>query len=197
MPPFSLVVQAGGKSSRMGADKAFIPFLGKPLIEYLLEQLNGFGDETLIVTNRPDDYRYLGLPMTPDLIPNAGPLGGLYTALGAARHPHVFITAVDMPFVNRPLLDFLIGLVSQADAVVPQLQGEAEPLRAAYSQACREPIRLAIERGKMRMIAFHPDVRVRYVDEAEIDRFDPKHLSFFNVNTPDDLETARRLSRGQ
>lgn len=194
MVPFTLVIQAGGKSSRMGVDKAFVPFLGQPLIGHVLSQYCGFGDETLIVTNRPDDYRYLGLPMFSDLLPDSGPLGGLYTALCAARHPHVFLTAVDMPFVSRPLMEHLVSLAPEADVVVPRLKGEAEPLRAVYAQTCRGPIHSAIERGRMRMVGFYPDVRVRYVEEAEIDRFDPDHLSFFNINTPDDLEEAKRLA---
>jgi molybdopterin-guanine dinucleotide biosynthesis protein A len=98
-----------------------------------------------------------------------------------------------MPFVVRPLLDYLISLIPEADAIVPRLNGEAEPFRAIYSRVCLGPIRAALDAGKMRVISFFPDVRVRFVDEPEIGRFDPQHLSFFNVNTPEDLEQARRL----
>jgi len=94
----------------------------------------------------------------------------------------------------RPLLDHLLSLRPEADAIVPRLAGEAEPFRAVYSRDCLGPIRTALDAGRMRVISFFSDVRVRYVDEAEIDRFDPRHLSFFNVNTPDDLEQARRLA---
>jgi molybdopterin-guanine dinucleotide biosynthesis protein A len=98
-----------------------------------------------------------------------------------------------MPFVIKPLLDHLIALIPDGDAIVPRLGKEAEPFRAIYARACLEPIRAALEAGKMRIISFFPEVRVRFVDEAEIDRFDPQHLSFFNVNTPADLEAARKL----
>ena len=190
----TIAILAGGRSSRMGTDKAFVRVLGRPLIEEILSQSAGLGLESLIVTNRPAEYAYLGVPLFGDVLPDKGPLGGLYTALHSATRPHVLCIACDMPFVVRPLLDYLISLIPEGDAVVPRLDGEAEPFRAIYSRACLAPIRAALDAGRMRMISFFPDVRVRFVDEAEIDRFDPQHLSFFNVNTPEDLEQARRLA---
>ena len=190
----TITILAGGRSSRMGTDKAFVRVLGRPLIEEILSQSAGLGLESLIVTNRPAEYAYLGVPLFGDVLPDKGPLGGLYSALHSATRPHVLCIACDMPFVVRPLLDYLISLIPEGDAIVPRLAGEAEPFRAIYSRACLAPIRAALDAGRMRMISFFPDVRVRFVDEAEIDRFDPQHLSFFNVNTPDDLEQARRLA---
>jgi molybdopterin-guanine dinucleotide biosynthesis protein A len=178
----------------MGTDKSFVRVLGRPLIEDILAQVAGIGAETLIVTNRPDDYRYLGFPLFTDLLPEKGALGGLYTAIQASAQPHTLCIACDMPFVVRPLLDYVISLTSEGDVVMPRLGGEAEPFRAVYAHACLGPIRAALEAGKMRVISFFPDVRVRFVDEAEIDRFDPQHLAFFNVNTPEDLEQARRMA---
>ena len=190
----TIAILAGGRSSRMGTDKAFVRVLGRPLIEEILSQSAGLGMESLIITNRPAEYAYLGVPLFGDVLPDKGPLGGLYTALHSATRPHVLCIACDMPFVVRPLLDYLISLIPEGDAVVPRLAGEAEPFRAIYSRACLAPIRAALDAGRMRMISFFPDVRVRFVNEAEIDQFDPQHLSFFNVNTPDDLEQARRLA---
>ena len=190
----TIAILAGGRSSRMGTDKAFVRVLGRPLIEEILSQSAGLGLESLIVTNRPAEYAYLGVPLFGDVLPEKGPLGGLYSALHSATRPHVLCIACDMPFVVRPLLDYLISLIPEGDAIVPRLDGEAEPFRAIYSRACLAPIRAALDAGRMRMISFFPDVRVRFVDEAEIDQFDPQHLSFFNVNTPDDLEQARRLA---
>jgi molybdopterin-guanine dinucleotide biosynthesis protein A len=190
----TIAILAGGRSSRMGTDKSFVQVLGRPLIEDILAQAAGLGDETLIVTNRPGDYAYLGVPLFTDVLPDKGALGGLYSALHSATRRHVLCIACDMPFVVRPLLDYLISLMPEADAIVPRLAGEAEPFRAIYSRDCLGPIRAALDAGRMRVISFFADVRVRYVDEAEIDRFDPNHLSLFNVNTPDDLEQARRLA---
>ncbi|MGQ0670025.1 MAG: molybdenum cofactor guanylyltransferase [Actinomycetota bacterium] len=195
MLDFTLVIQAGGKSTRMGVDKAFVRVSDRPLIEDILEQTRGLGAETIIVTNQPDDYRYLGLPLVGDLLPDKGALGGLYTAIHAAAYPYALVIACDMPFVNRRLLDYMLALAPDFDAVVPRLNGEVEPFRAVYSKACLGPIRAALDAGKMRVISFFPDVRLRFLDEPEIERFDPEHLTFFNVNTPEDLERARELAR--
>jgi len=193
LPDLTVAILAGGKSSRMGTDKSFVRVLGRPLIEDVLAQVAGIGAETIIITNRVDDYRTLGLPLFTDVLPDKGALGGIYTALHSSSQPHTLCVACDMPFVVRPLLDYLISLIPEADAIVPRLNGEAEPFRAIYSRVCLSPIRAALDAGKMRVISFFPDVRVRFVDEPEIDRFDPQHLSFFNVNTPEDLEQALRL----
>jgi molybdenum cofactor guanylyltransferase len=192
--PLTVAILAGGQSARMGTDKAFVRVLGRPLIEDILAQLSGLGAETLIITNRPADYAYLGVPLFEDVRPGKGALGGLYSAVYCAAQPHVLAVACDMPFVVRPLLDHLLSLAPEADAVVPRLAGEAEPFRAVYSRACLPAMEAALDAGKMRVISFFGAVRVRWVDEPELDRFDPRHLSFFNVNTPADLETARRLA---
>jgi molybdopterin-guanine dinucleotide biosynthesis protein A len=193
-PPLTVAVLAGGRSSRMGTDKAFVRVLGRPLIEDILAQLDGLGAETLLVTNRPESYRYLGVPLYTDVLPDMGALGGIYTALYYATQSHILCVACDMPFVVRSLLEHLIGLIPDGDVVMPRLDGEAEPFRAIYARTCLGPIRAALDAGRRRVISFFPDVRVRFVDEAEIERFDPARLSFFNVNTPEDLEQARRMA---
>jgi molybdopterin-guanine dinucleotide biosynthesis protein A len=190
----AIAIVAGGQSSRMGIDKSFAEVLGRPLIEHVLAQAAGLGRETFIVTNSPERYAYLGVPLVPDALPGVGALGGLYTALRSATRPHVLCWACDLPFVVRPLIDYLLGLAPTADAIVPRLAGEAEPFRGIYARACAEPIRAMLDAGQRRVVSFFSAVRVRYVDDAEIDRFDPRHLSFFNVNTPADLEQARRLA---
>jgi molybdopterin-guanine dinucleotide biosynthesis protein A len=193
----TVAILAGGRSSRMGTDKAFVRVLGRPLIELVLEQVRGVGGETLIVTNQPEPYAYLGLPLFGDVLPGKGALGGVYSALSAATRPYVACTACDMPFLSRPLLDYLASLRREADVVVPRLGGEAEPFRSIYSRACLAPIRAALDAGRMRVVSFYPDVRVRFVEEPEIDHFDPRHVSFFNVNRPEDLEAARQLAEQQ
>lgn len=197
MLDFTLVVQAGGRSTRMGVDKAFVKVTDRPLIEDILAQTRGLGAETIVITNRPDDYRYLGLRVYRDVLPDKGALGGLYSALWHASRPYALVIACDMPFLNRALLDHLLSLAPHYDAVIPRLGGEAEPFRAVYSKACLGPMRAALDAGKMRIISFLPDVRVRFVDDAEVERFDRDHLTFFNINTPEDLEQARRLARRQ
>src|SRR5438477_5645141 len=113
----TVAVLAGGRSSRMGTDKSFVRVLGRPLIEHILAQAEGLGDETLIVTNQPQDYAYLGLPLFGDVLPDKGALGGLYSALHSAGGRHILCIACDMPFLVRDLLDYLVSLRSEAEAV--------------------------------------------------------------------------------
>lgn len=197
MLPLTVALLAGGQSSRMGTDKAFVRVSDRPLIEDILAQVEGLGAETLLITNRPEQYRYLGLPLFGDVLPDKGALGGLYSALYFSAHPHTLCLACDMPFVVRPLLEHLITLRAEAEVVMPRLGKESEPFRAVYSRACLAPIRASLEANRLRVISFFPAVRVRFVDEPEVDRFDPAHRSFFNINTPEDLETARRMAGGE
>lgn len=192
--PLTVALLAGGQSSRMGTDKAFVHVRGRPLIEDILAAVRDLGAETILITNQPEKYGYLSLPLFGDVLPGKGALGGIYTALYHATHPHVLCLACDMPFVIKPLLTHLITLRHEAMVIMPRLGAEAEPFRAVYARTCLEPIRAALDSGKMRITSFFPAVRVRFVDEPEIDRFDPQHQSFFNVNTPEDLEQARRMT---
>ncbi len=100
----TVVIQAGGESRRMGQDKALLPFLGKPLIQRVIERVASLADELLVTTNRPEAYQFLDLPLFPDVIPGRGALGGLYTALSAASQPLVAVVACDMPFASPALL---------------------------------------------------------------------------------------------
>ncbi len=201
MTGFSVVINAGGKSSRMGMDKAFADIGGKRMIERIIEQTAGLGDQ-IIVTNTPEQYAFLGLPMVSDVLPDKGALGGVYTCIHAATQPYALVTACDLPFVNRPLLEYMMTLALGFDAVVPRIRPlnaepdakpEAEPLRAVYSKACLEPIRRAFDAGKMRVISFFPEVRLRWVEEGEIKKFDPELLTFLNCNTLEELEMVRRI----
>lgn len=189
----TVAVQAGGRSSRMGTDKALLPLAGVPLIERLLQRLNGLGDETLITTNRPAEFAHLGLRTASDAEPGAGALHGLHTALQAARGEVVLVLACDLPFVCRPLLESMLRLVDSADVVVPRWGEEYEPLHAVYRKSCLRAVEQAMARGERRMISFFPAVRLRVVEQAELVEFDPQGLSFFNVNTPEDLRQAERI----
>ena len=188
----SVVVNAGGKSSRMGRDKALARIGGRTMIEQIITQTGGLGD-TIIITNTPEQYAFLGLPLVPDILPDKGALGGLYTAIYAATQPYALVLACDMPFVNRPLLEYALSLAPDFEAVIPRLSGEAEPFRAIYGKACLEPIRRALDAGKMRIISFFPDIRLRWLEEDEVKQFDPDLLTFMNCNTPEELEAVRRV----
>lgn len=184
----TVAIQAGGKSSRMGTDKSFVPFLGRPMIEVVREAVEGLGDELILITNKPEPYAYLGLPMYGDLYPETGPLGGIYTAVASAAHPYVLTVACDMPWLNRPLLEYLVSLRHEADVVVPRWEKYPEPLHAVYSKACLEPIKEKLDAEMYKITAFYGRVKLRFVGREEIERFDPEGRSFINVNTPEQLQ---------
>ncbi len=186
-PKLTVAIQAGGKSSRMGTDKSFVLYNGRPLIEVVREAVAGLGDELILITNKPAAYAHLGLPMFADLYPDTGPLGGIYTALHHAAHPHVLTVACDMPWLNRPLLAYMAGLRETADVIVPRWDKFPEPLHAIYSKACLEPIREKLDAQVFKITAFYGRVSVRFVERAEIEQYDPAGRSFVNVNTPDEL----------
>ncbi len=168
---------------------------GRPLVEHVLARVSGLGEQTLLITNRPESYAFLNLPTYTDIWPGKGPLGGLYTALVRAQAPYVLTVAADMPFLSRELLAHMASLASEGvDVVVPCHTAGIESLHAVYGKTCIAPIRAQLEAGRRRVVSFYDAVRVRYVDEAEIARFDPEGRTFFNVNTPADLEAARQRS---
>jgi molybdopterin-guanine dinucleotide biosynthesis protein A len=192
----TVVIQAGGESRRMGRDKALIPFLGKPLIERVLHRVAPLADEVLVTTNRPESYSFLGLPLFSDLVPGRGALGGLFTALSAARHELVAVVACDMPFVSAALLAAEQDLLADTslDAAIPQTEGGTEPFHAVYRRAtCLPAIQEAMQSEKWRVDAWFPQARLRFLTPEEVLRYDPDRLAFWNVNTPEDLLQAEQL----
>lgn len=195
---FSVIIIAGGESSRMGTNKAFVKLGGRPLIEHVLERVAPLGqDETLLITNRPDEYLHLDLPMYSDVLPDKGALGGIYTAIHYSQYDHALVVACDMPFVNTALLEYMLSLRAGFDVVVPIVDRHPQGLHAIYSKNCLGPIRQRLETNHLKVIGFYDDVRVRYLEPAEYQPIDPQGLSFFNVNTPDELEQARQHLKGQ
>ena len=198
MTNLTLALMAGGKSSRMGTDKSFVLLDGKPLIEHLMRRTASLGqNETILIANRPDDYAHFGLPMFSDVLPEKGSLGGIYSAVYHSQSEYTLVLACDMPFANPALLRHMIGLLdSPYDVVVPRVAGYPEGLHAIYGKTCLPAIRARLDADHLKVIGFYEDVRVRYLDEAEYQRFDAQGLSFFNVNTPEELERAQALAKG-
>ena len=131
--------------------------------------------------------------ITFDRYPGTGSLGGIFSGLAAARHHWVIAVACDMPFLNLDLMSHLLSLRRDSDAVVPVLEGRPEPTHALYSKVCLPFIEERLVAGRLKISDFYDEVRVSYVEEAEIDRLDPDHLSFFNINTREDLDVALNL----
>ncbi len=194
------IVLACGKGLRLGHEKALETVGNKSLIQWVVFSLSFFDSDIIIVTAGKQFLpRFIGYPklkMVTDTYPGKGPLGGIYTGLAASDSFYNLVVACDMPFLNRNLLDYMIQISASFDLVVPQLGNMVEPLHAVYSKGCLAPIECLLKQGNLSIRELFTSVRVRYVEATEINRFDPKHLSFFNINTEADLETAREVARG-
>jgi len=193
----TLVIQAGGESRRMGADKALLPFLGQPLILRPINRLASLANEVLVTSNQPENYRFLGLTPIPDILPGMGALGGLYTALNAAGFPYVAVVACDMPFANRDIfaLELLLIEETHADAVIPRTENGMEPFHAIYRrETCLPQIQAALEAGMRRVDSWFAHVMIRYLETKEFLTYDPEQLAFLNINAPEELKEAERIA---
>jgi molybdopterin-guanine dinucleotide biosynthesis protein A len=194
----TLCIQAGGQSSRMGEDKALKAFLGRPLIERVVQRLSPIADEVIVTTNHPERYTFLKIPLFSDLKPGRGALGGLYTAIAAAKNPLVAVAACDMPFASASLLEAASRLLAQedVDVVIPKSEEGYEPLHAIYRrETCLPAIEAAIEADQWRVIAWFPQVKVRVLTPDEIRQYDPSGLAFWNVNTPEEFSKAETIAQ--
>ncbi|MFC1958715.1 NTP transferase domain-containing protein [Chloroflexota bacterium] len=189
------IVLAGGKNTRLGRNKALETIDGKSLIERVVERLRPLTRQLLVVTSRErSNLLAVGkADILVDLYPDKGPLGGLYTGLLASRSSRSVVAACDMPFLNRALLSYMIQISASFDLVIPRLNNMVEPLHAVYSRDCLAHIEHLLKLDRLSLLELLTLINVRYVEAEEINRYDPKHLSFFNVNTEDDLEKARKL----
>lgn len=193
----TIVLQAGGKSTRMGQDKGLIPFQGVPLVERLHDRFQGLNCEMRLICTDFARYRYLGLPLHQDIIPDRGALGGLYTALAVSQTPYVGLIAVDMPFASPTLLSYLLEQIedSGADAVLPSTEQGLEPLHGLYRRGrCLEFVREAIEKDQWRMVAWHGQARIEVLDPGKTKQIAGSDHTFFNLNTPEDLAAAEQIA---
>jgi len=184
----------------MGEDKALKTFLGRPLIQRVVERISRIADEIIVTTNRPADYDFLTLRLISDLKPGRGALGGLYTAIASANHPIVAVVACDMPFASARLLEAASRILVEEEADVVIAKGEEgyEPLHAVYRrEACLPAIEAAIDADQWKVIAWFPQVKVRVLSPAEVEALDPDRLAFWNVNTPEEFAKAEELATAQ
>jgi molybdopterin-guanine dinucleotide biosynthesis protein A len=195
------IVLAGGKGLRLGQDKASETIGDRSLLERVVSRLASFNNDILIVSASertfPQLNGYPRLRTVADIYLNKGPLGGVYAGLKASDSFYNFVVACDMPFLNQALLRYMMQISAGFDLVVPRLGELVEPLHAVYSRACLAPIESLLRQGDLILRRLFALVEVRYVEAEEIDRFDPQHLSFFNINNEADMERAKKLARSE
>jgi molybdopterin-guanine dinucleotide biosynthesis protein A len=190
------IVLAGGRSLRLGQDKVVMIMAGQSLMQRVIARLAPLSSEVIVALSQRGenpDLPFAEVKVVFDLYPGKGALGGIYTGLVSSASFHNFVVACDMPFLNIELLRYMIQLSPGFDVVVPSVGDNVEPLHAIYAKSCLEPIAELLRQGDLQISNLFNSVKVRYVGQGEIDRFDPEHLSFFNVNTKADLEKAKEL----
>jgi len=189
------VIQAGGKSTRMGGrPKALMELGGRRIIDRVADVVRAVTDDLLIVTNTPELYASLALPMVPDVFPDHGSLGGIYSGLLAAPGDAAFTVACDMPFLTPEVARLVIDRAALADVVLPTSSGgRLETLHACYAKSCLGPMESKLRQGQLRIAGFFDEVRVLAIPEDEVAHFRDPEIIFMNVNTPEELARAREV----
>jgi molybdopterin-guanine dinucleotide biosynthesis protein A len=199
------IVLAGGSSSRLGQNKALVCVAGRPLVERVVDVLRPLVSDVVLVTQgecqapsgclapEAELLAHLDLHIVADVFSGVGTLGGLHAGLSAIDSEYGLVVGCDMPFLNANLLRYMIVQTKGYDVVMPRVGKYYEPLHALYARRCLPAIERSILAGRRRIRHALADLCIRYIEEPELDRYDPDRLSFFNVNTPEDLERARSL----
>jgi molybdopterin-guanine dinucleotide biosynthesis protein A len=191
------IILAGGKSSRLGRSKLLETIEGKSLIQWVVDRLATFSTEIIIATAQGEAIpcsSTVRIKTVADIYPEKGPLGGIHSGLAASPGSQAIVVSCDTPFLSVSLLKYMTQFCPAFDIVVPRIKDEVEPLCAVYAKNCLAPIQELLERDKRQIRRLFNMVKVKYVEEDEINSFDPEHLSFFNINSQDDLDKARKLA---
>ena len=191
------VVLAGGRSSRMGRNKALLDVGGRRIVDRVFDALGSVTDRILVV--RADDpwiddiAAARGALVVQDRYPGAGSLGGIYTGLAAAGGEAAFTVACDMPFLRADVARLVIGRAAEGDVVIPRLGDQLETMHAVYTKRCLPHMEERLRAGRLKIVGFFDRVRVVEVPEADVRRVADPEVVFMNVNTPDELAHAREI----
>ena len=190
--PCSGVILSGGRNTRFhGKDKAFVRVGGRPMIEHVLTVFRSLFDDIVLVTNDPAKYVSWDLHVVTDIFAGRSSLTGLHAGLFHAVHPHAFFAACDAPFLQIETVHTLLdALEASSDVVIPETAAGLEPLCAIYSKRSLKVIEKLLDRRQYKIQAFFPSVRVKKISEETLRSADPDLISFFNINTPEDLARA-------
>lgn len=183
----SASILAGGRSRRMGRNKALLSYRGRPLVRHVYDTLEPLFEEIFLVTNTPGVFGFLPCPAIPDRIPGKGPISGVDAALRHSRNPHVLIVGCDAPFLSPRLLMLLAAKAKDADLVIPRGPAGPEPLCAVYGKGCLPTIEASLCAGDFQLVALIRRLRTLEVPPEEVAAADPGFRSFLNINTPEDL----------
>lgn len=193
------VILAGGKSRRMGQNKAFLRQGNNTLIGHVIRCMRSITDELLLITNNPDEYTHLDIVMHNDIRQNAGTLGGIHSGLTHASHETVICVGCDSPFLRPNLLNYLVSVLENYDAVMPMsyrtdnTDMTLQTLCAVYSKSCIPIIEDMLKQSELRVHALQEHANVLCLSPETWNLYDPDGISFFNVNTPEDYIKAQSI----
>ncbi len=196
----SCIVLAGGRSTRLGRNKVVEKIGNQSLIERVISRLSDLKSDIIIVaakeSSMPQLTNFHRLKQVNDIYPGRGSLGGIYTGLTTSETNYNLVVACDMPFLNLDLLRYMISNAEGYEAVIPKSNYDVlEPLHAVYSKHCIPAIESLIKKDRFSILELYPLIKVKYLEYSEVERLDPQHLSFFNINTEEDLKVAKELLR--
>ena len=185
-------VLAGGKSTRMGQDKAAVTLNGLTLLQHGLAALREVCGEVAIL-GKQELYGTLG-PVYEDIFPGCGPLGGIHAALSNSKTQFNLIIAVDTPFLLPEFLSYLAERAIDSSAIVttPEIDDYTQPLCTVYSLDFRSIAEQALQEGNYKIVPLFPKDRTLVIQESELRQFAFAADMFENLNTPEDLARARR-----
>jgi molybdenum cofactor guanylyltransferase len=194
------IILSGGKSSRMGKNKALLPFNDKTNIERIRDELQSLFDDIILVTNDPESYEFLNLKSVSDEFPGKGPLAGIHAGLMASDYEENIVVACDMPFVSAELASTLVQNLKHYDAIIPVIGGKQHPLFAAYQKRIVPEIESCLKEDRLRVIHVLDKLNVRYLEENDLQVYSDGSLEeiFFNMNVPEEYEEAKqRVEKGE
>jgi molybdopterin-guanine dinucleotide biosynthesis protein A len=197
MRSVAAAIIAGGPARRLGgATKPLLEIAGRAVADRQLAVLRPIFSRLLVVANDPAPWRARGVEVVPDRVAGAGPLAGISAALAAASdQAAVVCLAGDLPFLSPALLRALRDRAPEADAVAPRPAGRAEPLCARYAVRARATVDARLDGGRLALHELLAELATEWLDDQTLAALDPEGLSFFNLNTPDDLRRAEEIAR--
>ncbi len=191
-------ILAGGRALRFGGrDKSALTLEGTTILQRQVAALRAVAESVVLVTGSGHHDSASGLPVVPDVMPDAGPLGGIYTAIRASGNDLTLVVACDMPFLDASFLARLVAEAVGVDVIVPRTADGLHPLCAVYAASAAEPIRRRLARGERAVSEALADLRVREMQPDQIAPYDPNGILLFNINTPDDYARALSMCGGR
>jgi len=188
------VILAGGKSSRMRFNKAFAEISGRPVIHIILDKFASLFQEIIIISNDPELYTCLGVPVYTDIYPRMGPVAGIHSALYHCSHDSAFVMGCDVPFMSMELVRMMISRLDGYDSVVPRLDNQLQPLTAVYSRRCLPVLTSCLETNRVKLIRIFEELNVLEISRNDIEKFGVAEEMFLNVNDIEALNLAIQIA---